>query len=97
MARSKPRNKRQTLSKKHSIEKKIGRHNQKMRRLAKKFPEARKKLKKEPGVPHLYPFKEELIHKYENALKKKQEDKIAARDARKNQVKTAESTPNETK
>ena len=46
MPRQKPRSRRQTLHKKHSIEKKIGQHKQKMRRLAKKHPEIRKKLKK---------------------------------------------------
>ena len=83
MPRQKPKSKRQTLHKKHAIEKKVGQHKQKMRKLAKKFPEARRKLKKDPGVPHLYPLKEELIQKYENALRKKEEEKQAQREQKK--------------
>ncbi|GAB1219861.1 hypothetical protein ENUP19_0044G0037, partial [Entamoeba nuttalli] len=60
--------------------------------LEKKFPEAQKKLNKEPGVSHFYPFKEELIHKYENILKKKQEEIITAKDVHKSQFKSVEST-----
>lgn len=84
MPRQKPRSRRQTLHKKHSIEKKIGQHKQKMRRLAKKHPEIRKKLKKDPGVPHLHPLKEEFIQKYENALKRKEEQRLAQKEQRKN-------------
>ena len=84
MPRQKPKSKRQTLHKKHAIEKKVGQHKQKMRKLAKKYPEIRKKLKKDPGVPHLLANKEELIKKYENALRKKEEEKLAAKEQRKN-------------
>ena len=87
MPKIKPRSKRQTLSKRHSIEKKIGRHNQKMRRLAKRYPEARKKMKKDLGVPHLCPLKEELIKKYEEARLQKQQEKLMAKEAKKTEKK----------
>ncbi|ELP88358.1 hypothetical protein EIN_227910 [Entamoeba invadens IP1] len=83
MPKIKPKNHHQKLSKKHSIEKKIGQHNQKMRRLAKKFPEIRRKIKTDPGVPHLCALKEQLVEKYENALKRKVEAKEQAREAAK--------------
>ncbi|KAL7713488.1 GTP-binding protein [Entamoeba marina] len=73
MPKVRPKNKRQKLSKKHAIEKKIAQHNKKMKKLAKQFPESRRKIKKDPGIPHLYPFKEDLIRKYEAATNRKEQ------------------------
>ena len=82
MAKLKQRSKRQTLHKKHAIEKKVRAHNRKMRKLAKEIPESRRLKKKDPGVPHLYPFKEELVRHYEQARERKLEEKREAKEAR---------------
>jgi nuclear GTP-binding protein len=48
--------------KKFTIAKKVREHNRKMRKEAKKNP---KRLKKDPGIPNLFPFKEQLLKQLE--------------------------------
>jgi len=68
--------KRQTLHQRHKIEKKIAEHHKKLRKDAKKNPNKRQKLKKDPGIPNLWPFKEELMDQI-------QADKVRAEEEKK--------------
>lgn len=63
MVRKKDKSKRLTLKDKYKVQKKVKDHNKKLRREAKKNPNARKRLNKEPGVPHLWPLKQEMLRK----------------------------------
>eukprot|EP00357_Protocruzia_adherens_P018379 CAMPEP_0115017700 /NCGR_PEP_ID=MMETSP0216-20121206/28293_1 /TAXON_ID=223996 /ORGANISM="Protocruzia adherens, Strain Boccale" /LENGTH=432 /DNA_ID=CAMNT_0002388607 /DNA_START=30 /DNA_END=1328 /DNA_ORIENTATION=+ len=63
--------KRQTLHKKHKVEKKVREHTRKLKKEARKqramgvIP----KLKKDPGIPNIYPFKKDLL----DAMERKQQ------------------------
>lgn len=46
----------------------------KERKLAKNNPEWRTKLKKDPGIPNLFPYKEKLLHQIEETKIRKQEE-----------------------
>jgi nuclear GTP-binding protein len=59
MVPKKHKSKRQVASKKYKIVKKVNEHHRKQRKEAKLNPT--KKLKKDPGVPNLFPFKEKLL------------------------------------
>lgn len=51
--------KRIPLKTRHTIAKKVARKRTQAKRDAKKLgPDDRKKLRKDPGIPNLYPFKE---------------------------------------
>mmetsp|Transcript_40864 Transcript_40864/g.80185 ORF Transcript_40864/g.80185 Transcript_40864/m.80185 type:complete len:577 (-) Transcript_40864:219-1949(-) len=79
MVHKKSGSKRVSLKTKHMVDKKVKEFKKKMRREARKNPNAHKKLKKDPGIPNLWPFKEQL-------LKKMTDDKIKA-DLLKQQLK----------
>lgn len=51
------------LKQKHKVEKKVKEHHRKIRREARKNPNRRKALRKDPGIPNMYPFKEQLMAK----------------------------------
>jgi nuclear GTP-binding protein len=64
---------RQTIRKQYSAVKKVKDHKKKIKKQAKKLSKigiTPKKLKKQPGIPNLYPYKEEML----DALERK--DKI---------------------
>eukprot|EP01104_Vermistella_antarctica_P009166 TRINITY_DN2336_c0_g1_i1.p1 TRINITY_DN2336_c0_g1~~TRINITY_DN2336_c0_g1_i1.p1 ORF type:complete len:638 (+),score=208.18 TRINITY_DN2336_c0_g1_i1:124-2037(+) len=65
------KSKRVTLKQKYKVEKKVKEHHRKQRKLAKKNG-TQKRLKKDPGIPNLWPWKEEMLHKIE----KHREDKM---------------------
>ena len=61
--------KRTSCRKKYKIEKKVRQHNREMRQTT------TKKLKKDPGIPNLFPFKEKLLLKIEQVKLLKEEQK----------------------
>ncbi|KAG7422170.1 P-loop containing nucleoside triphosphate hydrolase protein [Fusarium sp. MPI-SDFR-AT-0072] len=70
----KPKSKRTPVRLRHKIEKASAAKQRKERKLAKKNPEWRSKLKKDPGIPNLFPYKEKLLQEIEeNRLKKAEE------------------------
>ncbi|KAH6898926.1 P-loop containing nucleoside triphosphate hydrolase protein [Thelonectria olida] len=70
----KPKSKRGTTRLRHKIEKASAAKQKKQRKLAKKNPEWRSKLKKDPGIPNLFPYKEKLLQEIEEKRLKKVED-----------------------
>ncbi|POR35445.1 Nuclear GTP-binding protein NUG1 [Tolypocladium paradoxum] len=60
-----PKSKRGTTRLRHKIEKKSLAKQRKQRKLAKNNPEWRSKLKKDPGIPNLFPYKEKLLQEIE--------------------------------
>ncbi|KAL8387792.1 hypothetical protein RB595_009671 [Gaeumannomyces hyphopodioides] len=82
----KPMSKRTPVRLRNKIEKKSKAKQRKDRKLAKKNPEWRSKLKKDPGIPNLFPYKERLLQQIEEAKIQKQEElrrrKEAARAAK---------------
>lgn len=60
----------------HKIEKAAAAKQRKARKLAKKNPQWRSRLKKDPGIPNLFPYKEKLLHQIEETqIRKKEEQK----------------------
>ncbi|KAJ4417088.1 nuclear GTP-binding protein nug1 [Gnomoniopsis sp. IMI 355080] len=86
----KPKSKRGTTRLRHKIEKKSAAKQRKDRKQAKKNPEWRSKLKKDPGIPNLFPYKERLLAEIEEKRLRKEEEarkrKEAAKAARTGQV-----------
>ena len=74
MVAKKHKSKRQTGAMKYKIQKKVSESHRKARKEAKKNPH-RKALKKDPGVPNMFPFKEKLLHQAEEHKRKQQEEK----------------------
>ncbi|KAK7409205.1 nuclear GTP-binding protein nug1 [Neonectria punicea] len=70
----KPKSKRGTTRLRHKIEKASVAKQKKQRKLAKKNPEWRTKLKKDPGIPNLFPYKEKILQEIEEKRLKKAED-----------------------
>lgn len=85
-----PKSKRGTTRLRHKIEKKSAAKQRKDRKLAKSNPEWRSKLKKDPGIPNLFPYKERLLAEIEEKRVRKEEEarkrKEAAKAARTGQV-----------
>ncbi|KAL2269978.1 hypothetical protein VTJ83DRAFT_2162 [Remersonia thermophila] len=76
----KPKSKRRTTRLRHKIEKKAAAKERKQRKLAKKNPEWRSKLKKDPGIPNLFPYKERLLHKIEEDRERRKEEQQRRRE-----------------
>ncbi|KAF4991170.1 hypothetical protein FDECE_14128 [Fusarium decemcellulare] len=70
----KPKSKRTPVRLRHKIEKASAAKQRKQRKLAKKNPEWRSKLKKDPGIPNLFPYKEKLLEEIEEKRLKKAEE-----------------------
>ncbi|KAG6000094.1 hypothetical protein E4U21_005818 [Claviceps maximensis] len=67
----KPQSKRGTTRLRHKIEKKSAAKQRKDRKKAKQNPEWRSKLKKDPGIPNLFPYKEKLLQEIEDKRMRK--------------------------
>jgi len=70
----KPNSKRTTTRLRNKIQKASAAKQRKERKLAKKNPEWRSKLKKDPGIPNLFPYKEKLLEEIEQKRLKKAEE-----------------------
>ncbi|KAJ6102936.1 Nuclear GTP-binding protein NUG1 [Penicillium sp. IBT 16267x] len=64
----------------HKIEKSSVAKQKKMRKLAKQNPEWRSKLKKDPGIPSLFPFKDKMLHDIEEKKRLKAEEQERIRE-----------------
>lgn len=72
MVRPKKQSKRMTAHKKYKIQRKVREHLRKQRKEAKLNGKS-KKHKKDPGVPNLFPFKEEILKQAEEKKRKQEE------------------------
>ncbi|KAJ5664602.1 Nuclear GTP-binding protein NUG1 [Penicillium macrosclerotiorum] len=78
----------------HKIEKAAVAKQKKQKKLAKKNPEWRSKIKKDPGIPNLFPFKDKLLHDIEEKKRMKAEEQERIREearARRAEAKQAQS------
>ncbi|KAI9819879.1 MAG: hypothetical protein M1827_006448 [Pycnora praestabilis] len=95
MVKPKPKSKRTPVRLRHKIEKAGAAKQRKQRKLAKKNPEWRSRLKKDPGIPNLFPYKDRLLHEIEESRRLKEEDAIKRREvakARRQTVKSGDET-----
>ncbi|KAK4044523.1 P-loop containing nucleoside triphosphate hydrolase protein [Parachaetomium inaequale] len=90
----KPKSKRTPVRLRHKIEKASAAKQRKARKLAKKNPEWRSKLKKDPGIPNLFPYKEKLLHQIEEDRIRKKEEQQRRRELAK-AAKSTEAQKNE--
>lgn len=70
----KPTSKRQPVRLRHKIQKASAAKQRKLKKQAKNNPEWRSKLKKDPGIPNLFPYKEKLLAEIEEKRARKQEE-----------------------
>lgn len=75
-----PKSKRGNTRLRHSIEKASAAKQRKQRKLARKNPEWRSKLKKDPGIPNLFPYKERLLEEAEERRVKKAAEALRKRE-----------------
>ena len=71
-----PKSKRISAARLHKAEKLARRSKSQKARLARKNPDMRKKMKKDPGIPNLYPFKAELLTQMEEAKRMEREERV---------------------
>ncbi|KAK8095515.1 uncharacterized protein PG998_002143 [Apiospora kogelbergensis] len=76
----KPKSKRTPTRLRHKIEKASSAKQRKARKEAKKNPEWRSKLKKDPGIPNLFPYKEKILQEIEDGRRRKQEEQQKRRE-----------------
>lgn len=67
------------------IQKKAAAKQKKARRDAKKNPEWRSKLKKDPGIPNLFPYKDQILQEIEEKRRQKEEENARRRQLAKEQ------------
>lgn len=67
----------------NKIQKASSAKQRKERKDAKKNPQWVSRLKKDPGIPNLFPYKDKLLHQAEESKRRKEEDKQARKDASK--------------
>ncbi|KAI0850528.1 P-loop containing nucleoside triphosphate hydrolase protein [Daldinia vernicosa] len=70
----KAKSKRTPVRLRHKIEKASAAKQRKARKEAKKNPQWTSKLKKDPGIPNLFPYKEKILHEIEEGRRRKQEE-----------------------
>ncbi|KAF3910286.1 hypothetical protein ABW21_db0206249 [Orbilia brochopaga] len=83
MVRPKKQSKRVPVRLRHKIEKKVTAKARKDRKLGKKDPTWKSRLKKDPGIPNLFPYKEQVLEEIELAKRQKEEDRLKRREASK--------------
>ncbi|WFD18623.1 hypothetical protein MCAP1_000829 [Malassezia caprae] len=82
MVRVKKRaSKRMTLKQRAKIHKKVQEHGRKQRREARRNPQ-RKSKKADPGIPNLFPYKEELLNEMEERRRIAAEQRMLAKEKR---------------
>ncbi|MCJ1273663.1 hypothetical protein MMC21_001456 [Puttea exsequens] len=70
----KPKSKRTPVRLRHRIEKASAAKQRKQRKLAKSNPQWRSRLKKDPGIPNLFPYKDRILHEIEEKKRLKEEE-----------------------
>ncbi|KAF2765030.1 hypothetical protein EJ03DRAFT_391715 [Teratosphaeria nubilosa] len=93
----KPISKRVPVRLRHKIQKKSAAKQRKERKEAKKNPQWRSRLKKDPGIPNLFPYKDKILAEIEENKRRKEEEAQKRRETAKAQRQgtavTAESAP----
>ena len=69
MVKNKKASKRVPLAQRYNVHKKALEHDRKARRAAKANPHLRAKLKRDPGIPNLNPFKAQILKRMEESAK----------------------------
>merc|ERR1711939_25029 len=87
MVKSFSKSKRTPVRLRHKIEKASAAKQRKQRKEAKKSPQWKSRLKKDPGIPNLFPFKEKLLEEIEEKKRQKAENAQRLRDAAKDKKK----------
>ena len=84
MPKSRKQSKRTSLKDKYKIKRRVAEHHRKARRAAKKMGKwgTKKKLSKDPGIPNLWPFKEQLLKQIERKREQMEEAKEDAKKRR---------------
>lgn len=81
----KPKSKRVPVRLRHKIEKASAAKQRKQRKEAKKNPQWRSRLKKDPGIPNLFPYKAQVLAEIEENKRKKEEEAQRRREVAKAQ------------
>ncbi|KAI9735193.1 MAG: hypothetical protein M1834_001783 [Cirrosporium novae-zelandiae] len=76
----KPKSKRTPVRLRHKIEKASAAKQRKEKKLAKKNPQWRTKLKKDPGIPNLFPYKDRILREIEEKKQLKEEDALRKKE-----------------
>ncbi len=92
MVKSFSKSKRTPVRLRHKIEKASSAKQRKQRKESKKNPQWKSRLKKDPGIPNLFPFKDKLLEELEEKKRRKAEDGQRLRDTAKASKKTAVAT-----
>lgn len=79
--------KRVGTAQREKIKRKINEHHRKSRKSAKKDVTWKSKLKKDPGIPNSYPFKEQLLNEIEKKREMEEMEKIRLKEEKKNKNK----------
>ncbi|KAI9699047.1 MAG: hypothetical protein M1836_003236 [Candelina mexicana] len=80
MVKPKPKSKRTPVRLRHKIEKASAAKQRKQRKLSRKNPEWRSRIKKDPGIPNLFPYKDKILHEIEEKKRLKEEDVFRRRE-----------------
>ncbi|KAF2145658.1 uncharacterized protein K452DRAFT_315854 [Aplosporella prunicola CBS 121167] len=70
----KPKSKRVPVRLRHKIEKASANKQRKQKKLAKQNPEWRSRVKKDPGIPNLFPYKDKLLAEIEEKKRLREEE-----------------------
>lgn len=76
------KSKRQTCRHKYKVARKVRQHHREVRRANKHKPEVRKIKSKDPGIPNLWPFKQQMLEAIEEKKARNAEAKKAAQELR---------------
>lgn len=76
----KPKSKRVPVRLRHKIQKASLSKQRKLRKEAKSDPQWRSRLKKDPGIPNLFPYKAQMLAEIEDGKRRKAEEQMAKRD-----------------
>ncbi|KAF2496297.1 hypothetical protein BU16DRAFT_572429 [Lophium mytilinum] len=81
----KPTSKRVPVRLRHNIQKAGAAKARKSRKLAKKNPEWRSRLKKDPGIPNLFPYKDKILQEIEEKRRQKEDENARQKELTKAQ------------
>jgi len=78
----KKKSKRLPLRQKYKVERKVREHKRQVRKDARLNP-AGSKLKKDPGIPNLWPFKEQMLERLKAQQERAKDDKVRSKEIKK--------------
>lgn len=82
----KPKSKRVSVRLRHKIEKASAAKQRKDRKHAKQNPEWRSRLKKDPGIPNLFAYKDRILAEIEDTRRRKEQEAAARKAAARGEV-----------